>query len=508
LIGTRHVKAFLEKPRHDFRQAKAWTAVDIQNYLHALPAQPPIWNKLHQDQKICLLLGAQMQHFAFFNDTGTGKTLLSIALARYFEEAKIGKRFFVLVQRRVNKWEWAREIRKHDPTMQYCILKGSSRDKWEQLEGNHALLTIDTYPGFARMLCNKFGNKLHPDRDLVDKWAQQFQGFFLDESFMVQNHRSLAFRICRQLRKSMPISFALTGTPFGRDPMALWAQMFLVDQGDTLGDTLGIYRGAFFKTNINYWGGYEYTFDKNKKALLHQILAHRSIRYEANAADLPEIVPIRKYVSLPQDTNTYYQKAREEIRKAKGNKIIIRNMFLRMRQISSGFLGYVDDDNGAKAQFEFPYNPKLELLLSVLESIDPDHKVIVFHDFIWSGDKICKALGKMKIGYLRIDGRTKDTPGTLERYDKDAAKQVLVLNNSMATGLNLQIAIYGIYYESPVPVTVRTQSRRRFERQGSEVMRKFQYDLICRRTVDERILEFHREGADLFEAICDGSLVI
>jgi SNF2 family DNA or RNA helicase len=510
LIRKAAIKAFLDRPRYDYRKYKKLSDADLEEMKAELPIRPPIWSKLDKHQKVCFLIGAAQRRFAFLLDTGMGKTMLSLALARYFEAEGSLRSGLVLVPNRANKEEWAREIEKHSPGLCYRILEGSSERKWKQLEdGRDCLLTIETYAGFIRMACElapskkKGKNKLKPSPVLVRRLVKQFDGLWLDESTSVKNHLALPYRICRQISKEAELCFALSGTPFGRNPADLWPQMFLIDGGHTLGETLGLFRAAFFSSKINYWGGSEHKFKKKEDDKLHRMLANVSIRYEPKETDLPALIPIKKYVDLSSEPQAYFDKARALLLSSHGNWQEQKNAFLRMRQISSGFLGYKDDDSGEKAQLEFDDNPKLNLLLSILETLT--HKAIVFHEFLYSGRLICRELQEMGIGHRLLNGQTKDPKEALKAFDSDPKVRVLLLNNAAGGfGLNLQVAQYGIYYESPVSAIIRKQTRRRFERQHSSHDKVFQYDLLCRGTYDERILAFHKEGDDLFAAIVQG----
>src|SRR5262245_21422236 len=284
--------------------------------------------------------------------------------------------------------------------------------------------------------------------------------------------------------------------------------MKLIDGGMSLGETLGLFRSALFRTKINPYGGYEYTFIAKETATLNRLLAHNSIRYEVEQSTLPAMVHIIKEVGLEGDAEIYYQRARDALKAAKGNVREIRNVFLRMRQISSGFLGYADDDTGEKAQYEFPENPKLELLMALVESIREDRKIVVYHDFIWSGDKIAAGLAERGIGYVKVGGHAKVEPGMLDRFAKDPKIRVFVLSTAGAYGLNLQAAQYGIFYESPVSIITRKQMIRRIERQYSEHARVFLYDLVSVGTMDQRILDFYNAGKDLFDAIIKGKVAL
>jgi superfamily II DNA or RNA helicase len=443
----------------------------------------------------------------------TGKSVLSIALILYFAKLKQNKRVLVLVPNLINKSEWAREIVKHSPNTDYLILKGSTKEKWEALESTNALIVIETYVGMMRMVCDvvphpkKDKQKWQISQSLIKRLMKYIDGLVLDESTSAKSKAKLPYRVCRQISKRVNLVFALSGTPFGRDPIDIWAQMYLVDEGETLGATLGLFREAFFHGKENYWGGTDWTIDKRKMPLLHDMLANRSIRYTADASDLPKLVSITKYVSLPKDAKTYYLRARDKLIKLRGNYREAHNEFLRMRQISSGFLGYYDDDQGTKAEIEFTSNPKLDLLLSIIESIPRDRKILVFHDFVFSGSIISRELDAAGIGHVRLH-KTKNQDELLHKFDHDKNIQVFVLNTAGAFGLNLQIARYGIFFESPLPVIMRKQMIRRFERQYSLHKKVFLYDLVVRNTVDEQILAFHKEGKELFTAIIEGNAEI
>jgi SNF2 family DNA or RNA helicase len=509
------INKFLERKRYDYRPMKKWSDNLLDDYIERFPPAPPMWRKLHKHQKVMFAIGITTRRFAFFADTGMGKTMLSIALTRYFKRAGVNRKVLVLVPRRVNKSEWRREIKKHSPKTKCLVLRGNSQQKLEELQSTNALIIIETYAGFVRMVCTKVkrkrkkGMQLKPHLPTLNKLKWCIDGLILDESHNVGNKKSLAFRICNILNKHINTMFALTGTPFGRDPIKIWSQLYLVDQGHTLGETLGLFRNAFFSTRLNRWGGFEHTFMKRKQKLLNRLIAHSSIRYKADQADLPTLVPIEKTVRLPMDARAYYNTAKQAIIGARGNYREMKNAFVRMRQISSGFIGYENDETGEKAKFEFPTNPKLEQLMAIIATIPQEHKIVVYHDFHWSGERIARELKEEEIGYVHLYGKTgKHADDYLERFDHDPKVRVLVLSNELATGLNLQVAKYGIFFESPVPVITRKQAQRRIERQETKHKRIFVYDLVTEGTVDRNILQFHREGKDLFEAIVEGKNVV
>jgi hypothetical protein len=517
VIASRAIKAFIARSRKDYRPWKKYSAERLLALRDKLPIRPPVWNVLRLHQKACLLIGIREKYFGFFLDTGMGKTYLTLALVRYFKklEAPRRQRFLVLVPNKINKTEWSRQVKKHAKgKLKIIKLVGSSEQKWEKLLAHpDADIVVETYAGLMHMVSKMVKNtrrtggkrRMKWNESLVRKMADQFDGLVLDESIKVMNKESLFSRITYQLRRrGMEYCFELNGTPFGRDPLPIWGQLYQLDLGKTLGETLGLFRAVFYKESDGVWAK-EYKFDKSKRRMLHDFIASRTISYEADEADLPKVVPIIKRISLPTDASTYAMNAKAQIIASKGNYIESKNAFMRMRQISSGWLGYKDDETGDRASINFDPNHKLDFLLSYLDTINPKYKWIVFHEFNYTGALISAALKKEKIKHAWIYGKTKDSESELKRYLSDPSVPGLLLSNSAgAYGLNLQIAKYGIYFEAPVSPIIRYQTRKRFERQESPHKTVFRVDLVVAGTYDESILKFHADGKDLFDAIIRG----
>lgn len=509
------IEQFLKRQRDDFRTWKTITDDELDTVVAKLPKPPlrELWQRMRRVQRICFALVASLpgHKFALHLDTGSGKTLLAIALVRYAIDTRAVFRTLVLVPRNVNKAEWVRELRKHAPNASWVVLTGSSQRKWELLEEADDEFVITTYAGLVRMVSKlapvkgKKKNRLKPNATLVARLGKSIDGLILDEATEVSSRASLAWRICRKLAQQSGLVLELTGTPFGRDPTPLWAQMFLIDGGHCLGQSLGLFREALFKKRDNYWSGFpDWVFDKKKQKLLHRFIAHASIRFEADEQDLPKAVRIVKEVTIARDVQAYYDKAKEVLLQAHGNYTEMRNAFIRMRQLAAGFLGYRDDDAGERAEFEFSHNPKLEMTVALADSVYRNHKAVIFHDFIYSGKMITRELTKAEIPHVWLYGGTKDPDAVLNAFVNDDEVRILVMSSAGSAGLNLQIARYLIFFESPVPVITRKQVERRVERQFSEHDTVFLYDIVAKGTYDARVLKAHAEGGDLFRAIIDG----
>lgn len=499
---------FLNRPLPDHRWVKDISDKEIDEALEEL--RPVFKVPMRRHQKIGFLLGLANPRLYFQYEMGLGKTGLSLELIAYLYRHGKLKKALVFVPMNELVDGWIEEIEKWGIDLPYTALRGSTEQRWETYEQVKEGLVLVSYPAMVHMTCVKVkkGRKTymepHPNR--VQALCKGVDGAWFDEITKTKNHQSLTFRVANAISRHTSYSYGLAGRVFGRDPEAAWAQFYIIDRGDTFSRSIGFFRDVFFLKKKTFFGGpysYEYTFDHRRDEDFSRHLAARSLRFAAEECDidLPDSTNVTHKVDLPASSTKYYREALEEIRKAHGKLREVQHAFIRMRQISSGFLGFVDDDTGERAQIEFPKNPKLDLLMDLIDQMPDGRKCIIGVEFTWSGMAVSKALHKAKIRHGWLYGGTKDWPTMKGKFDNDPDFRCLIVQSKKgAYGLNLQSASYIFYYESPVSVLDRLQSEARAKRQGQK-HHVFIYDLVCRNTADESILAFHRQGRNLFDAL-------
>lgn len=506
MIPKRFIQRFLDRRLRDYRRLKGMTEAQLERAVRRLPIAPRKWAKLTRDQKICVLILCLRSRFAIWSDPGSGKTLISMVAAEYYRRQGEITQVLVLVPRRANKDEWALQVEEHYPRLGCTVLRGNSEEKWRQLMESEALLVVETYAGLTRLLCEEGrGGHLNPDWNLVKRIRSRFGGFVLDESSMLGGgaavtKQSLIFQLVERMSRKAGMVVALSGTPFGRDPSLLWAQMYLVDRGETLGNNLGLFKAAFFGEK-DYWGKSQ--FLKARRKDLHRLLAHNSIRFKISESELPKREPLRRYVKIPVEQQEWLERF-YDVLEHDPDRSKKENAFLRIRQLSSGFVGFTNDEDGERAQVTFAENPKLEALCDYALSLPTDYQFLVFHEWTISGEWIAREFSRIGISYLILRGGTKDTQKVLRSF-RQGHKQAIIANwKSSDFGLNFQAARYAFYYESPVSCIAREQTERRIIRRYSKHKWAAIVDLIMKGTMDERVLRFHAEGEDLFQSILDG----
>ncbi|MDE2426275.1 MAG: DEAD/DEAH box helicase [Elusimicrobia bacterium] len=476
---------------------------------------------LRPDQKVVLLAALSSPGLVVMSDLGWGKTGLSLELLQYYYDAGFIRRAVVFAPTDEVAEGWVDEIVKWKFDVPYVQLRGSSRDKWEQAGRIDKGILIGTYAGISAMVSklvpavDKDGkstgrNKREIVSRLILGMISRVDAVVFDQSTRLGSTDSLSYQVCLEFSREAQLRYSLAGRAFGRDPFVLWSQFFLTDGGRALGRSPGMFREAFWRRVVTPWG-VSWKFRKRRESALAGFIAASSLRYS-----IDECVSLPPKVNLPPSKCTfpdenwdYYDRIVEELAEARGNYREVQNAFLRMRQISSGFVGFVDDDTGEKAQIEFEKNPKLDLLMELISEVPEDCKLIVFYEFTWSGARICQELSRRKQQFGWLWSGTKNWTSIKDKFNGDPDFRVIVAQWKKASmGLNLQAANYEFFYESPVSSIERYECEGRIYRTGQK-RRSMIYDLVVRDSVDERILEFHQEGRDIFRTLVeDPNLVV
>lgn len=508
------INNYLKRPVDDHRWMKQLGHREIDALIDDLRPRPKLTPGLRLHQKIAFYLGVTYPQFSFWLDMGSGKTLVTLELIRYwFQFGEFDKALvFVLSDKAFPTWE--NQIREFKIGIPSVALEGSSEEKWYKLHNFKKGIILATYPG-ALAMCSVKGTKKKGKRmvsglvlhaDLINDLCDGVGVLALDESTKVGHSTSMLHKMVNHIAKQVEYRYALAGRPFGRDPTLMYNQQLIIDRGETFG-LKGMFQAAFFSKERNHFGGaFSHNF-KYKKSLsdeLSRMMQHRSITYAADeCVDLPKVSRLVASVKVGKTVQSYYNEALKALAKSKGDKVEVKNIFIRMRQMTSGFIGYKDDETGEKATFTFDTNPKLEKLLDLIEELPYERKAVIFYEFTWSAKQINEQLKKLGHKHIWLWSGTKNSRAELERFEKNPDYRLAVIQNKVGAysidGLQ-KAANYGFIYESPISVIDREQLEHRLIRQGQK-HKVFLYDLVVPKSVDERILEFHAEGQDIMAAV-------
>lgn len=517
MIAPSAIKAFINRELDSFDDLKKLPSKTLDKECAEIIKTVGSKTKPMGHQKVCLLIGTAFLRFLFLLDMGTGKSKIALDLLQYHKRTGvIHKPSLVLVPNKANIQVWIDEANKHHPHLNVCDFHDV-----DQLQDEKDVdIFVSLYVRVSRFVCKGGsagggGNKWTIDYNYLKDFADNFDAMILDESTAIKNSQSIVHKVVNKISDSVISCYALTGTPHGRDAQDLWGQFKVVDKGETLGPTLGLFREAFFRkvqTRVIYHKRrripiYNYFLTKESTVLLNKTIKHRSIRYETDEClSLPSVTHnLIRFIPSSGATDQY-NRLMEGVQQQ--DKETLSKTFTTMRQILSGF-SYIRPTDEERQVLHFDkVNERLVTLLSIVENIPSHSKFVVFHDFIHSGDAIQELFKEEKIKHERVFSGTKDMKKVLKNFnDNDKCRAIIINNASGAFGLNLQVANYAIFYESPVSPIVRSQAEKRIHRAGQE-KKVFYYDIVATYGVDLRIREMIMQGKNLLEEIINGRQVL
>lgn len=507
IIAKPVIEDFINRPLRDSSKAKRFSVKALDRKIAKIRPKLKFLSPPRNHQKVCLLLGLKYPGYMHLLDMGLGKTFVHLHKFSYWKKVGKVKRGLVLVPNVGNVAGWLKQVKQHTPWIKAVGISQTGEESRLEAVNSDADLVICTYMGWLALIKHVVKNRrtgkneweIHASK--ATKLEKQFQSVCFDEITNIMNHSSLFARAAHRLSRKCFSRDGLTGTPFGNNPEAMWSQFYATDRGETLGETLGLYRACFFKPEANPWTGYDvYKFDKRKAPLLARMIRHGSIAYALeDCEDLPKLTEYTQTITLPPENRTYQQKLIAELKEAQGAFKLLDNVWHRLRQLPSGYL-VVKDPEGEKITIKFKDNPKLEALVELLKEINPKRKIIVYADYMMTGDLISARLTKEKVNHVRFYSKTKNKGEILEQFCDDPKVRVLIGSRSILYGHNLQAATYIICYETPPDPKDLKQLRGRIRRIGQD-KKTFIIYLAIAKTIDMKIMKAQAEGKNLYKSI-------
>lgn len=531
MISKAAVRNFVNRKLKSLHKFKKLTKKEMWLRINAMKPKPHFYTEPYKHQLVCFYLGILHPRLPHLLDMGGGKSKVALDLVNYHYKAKgISRKTLVLVPYASNVGQWKTQAKLHAPNLKVvCIDEKGDEARLKQLHKKVDVVVM-TYMAWLRFVCKpkkreeivNFKKVITEkgwdlDRPKAKKLVNLFDAVIFDEMTSFRNHGTLLHRAMLMFL-SLPVAYGLSGSPHGRKISVMWPQFKVIDGGKTLGDTLGLFRAAYFREVEQYWSPWpSYVLRKKRKPALQRAIRSGSIRYsDKEMNDLPPQNFSKEIIKLPDETWIHYDRITEEIRKAKGikNKNSIRRAFIRLRQLSSGYVLIVleKDKTGKPTKrhyIDFKENAKLEAVVDAVKDLPAGRKCIIYHEYNHTGKLLTKMLKQEKIKHMWLwSGTAKKIKQNIEAdFTNSKTHNVLLMSSAGCYGLNLQCANHTFIAESPSDPIIRGQLLKRTNRTGQK-RPCFYKDFVAEGTVDERVLDFCKEGKDLLEEMIDGKATL
>jgi SNF2 family DNA or RNA helicase len=438
--------------------------------------------ELHGYQDLCVSWLARHAAAGLLLDMGLGKTLIVLTTIIFLKTlgVPLGK-VLVIAPLRVASHTWPSEMAKWDHTnpLTYSLVVGTKQERLSALEQE-----ADLYITNRENVCW-----------LVEACEEgwPFETLVIDELSSFKNHATKRWRALRKVRPQVKRVWGLTGTPAPNGLHDLWAEVYLLDQGERLGGRIGGYRDRYCYPQVAVghvvyrWGVRQGAESEIYTLLSDLVVSMRS----KDVLRLPGRVVNDIPVTLSDaEAKAYRRLEREYVLELNGEDITAANAAGVVAKCLQAAGGAVYTDDGG---YEVLHDRKLEALSEVIEGSGGQPVLVYYayrHDLARIRERFPEAVPI-------------DTKGAIDDWNKGQVPMLLAHPQSAGHGLNLQegghiIVWFGLTFN----LESYDQACARLDRQGQRET-VIIHRLVAEHTIDERVLGVLEGKGTLQEAVLD-----
>ena len=411
------------------------------------------------------------------DDMGLGKTVQALTLLL----AEPSSRPALIVAPRSVLRNWQAEATRFAPALRVGLLHGAGRTaRLRALQRGDLDVIVTTY-AVLRL-------------DIERLVKQRFGAVILDEAQAIKNADSQTAKAARRLRAAHRI--ALTGTPVENHLGELWSLFEFLNPGFFGG------RGRFDAMLGGPAAAGEPGALRRLRARVAPFILRRLKRDVA--AELPPRTDVVLRCPMSAAQKAGYERARTgglatlDTPDKRPRRMRVLEILTRLRQASChpGLLPGGDPEAASG---------KLDVLAETLtEIIDAGHRALVFSQWTSLLDLVQPRLDALDIGFLRLDGSTRNRAALVEQFQQPDGPPVFLISlKAGGTGLNLTAADHVFHLDPWWNPAVEQQATDRAHRIGQE-RPVIAWKLVAEGTVEERIVALQDRKRALAESVLEG----
>ncbi|MBC6605434.1 SNF2 helicase associated domain-containing protein [Hymenobacter sp. BT188] len=401
------------------------------------------------------------------DDMGLGKTLQVLAfILLQREKSPPGANLVVVPTSLV--FNWLAEIEKFAPTLRVHVLHGADRGlHTREFDGSDIVLTT-------------YNTVVSDIRWLKD---YRFNYVFLDEAQAIKNPDSQRYRAACLLQARNRV--VITGTPVENNTYDLYGQLSFACPG-----LLG--------SRQHFQDLYAAPIDKFKDAKRARALQRKINPFVLRrtktqvAAELPDKTEMVLYCEMGAEQRRVYEACKQEYRaKLMGlheetprkSSLHILQGLTKLRQICNAPALLREQEYYGSA------SAKLEALVEEISTKAPQHKILIFSQFVGMLNLIRRELDQRDIPYQYLTGQTRNRAAAVTSFQEDETVRVFLISlKAGGTGLNLTEADYVYLVDPWWNPAVENQAIDRSHRIGQN-KKVVAVRLICPDTIEEKIMK-------------------
>lgn len=431
------------------------------------------------------------EYCALFLDMGLGKTVTTLTAIKELLDNCIISNALVIAPKKVTQVTWGDEIKnwKHLQGLTISVIDGTAKQRREAMAAKADIYAVSR-DNIVWLVLECGGVKLPYDMVVIDELS----------SF--KNHASKRFRAMRKVRKFIPRVVGLTGTPAPNGLIDLFAQMYLIDEGQRLGKTVTAYRDRFFrpgKRNGDIVYTYELKAPQNEtEKQISDLISDITISMTAeDYLKMPDKIMLYDYVDLaPKVLAQYRDFEKEQILElinsdepiSAASAAALSN---KLQQFANGAI------YDAERNVKDIHDDKLDKLEELVEAANGE-PVLIAYSYMHDLERIMQKLKAYKPVKL-------EKPEHIADWNAGKIPVLITHPASAGHGLNLQKGGHNIvWFGNTWSLELYQQFNARLYRQGQGKPVTIHH-IVTRGTIDEKIiksLDGKRETQDgLMESI-------
>lgn len=438
----------------------------------------------HDYQRFAIQKLMELPEAGLFLDMGLGKTVITLtAVDRLLNEEFCVTRILVIAPKRVAEDTWTTEAAKWDHLQELTVSRviGSREKRLAALKEPADIYVINRE------------NVVW----LVDLYVKDwpFDMVVVDELSSFKSAQSQRFKALRKVRPLVKRFVGLTGTPAPNGLIDLWPQMYLIDRGERLGNTIGGYRQRYFiPGKTNGYVVYSYEPKRGAEERIRELISDICVSMRAeDYLKMPELTVNDIPVPLDEQEMELYRKMEQEqlleIDEEEVTALSAAAVYNKLLQMANGGV-YTNDGSVLEI-----HHRKIEALEEIIDAA-AGQPVLVFYTFRHDFTRLASH-------FRKLGPRTLKGPEDIRAWNEGRISLLLAQPASMGHGLNLQagghiIVWYGLTWSLELYQQANARLYRQGQKRGVIIHR-----LIAKDTVDEEVAKRLEKKDSLQESLLE-----
>lgn len=472
-------------------------ADEIKSNIVVKPDAPDF---LMEHQKKAYRIAAYCPKYAFFMDTGTGKTATMLAVI----DAHRNIPWVVMCPKSIMVTAWRDDSNKFFPDLRVFVWDVDTKktelqelaEKWGiAYSHSHSKKYLwETLKQVADIVV------INPEQFTVHHAELEHDGFIIDESTLIKNPSSKLSKAVDQYVKACSRVYILSGEPAPNGVEDYFNQMKILDPS-VLGTGFTAFKQRYF-IPTGYMG-YDITPKEGAvEEISRRVATMAYMVKKEDCLDLPDKTYEVRTFRLPPDARKMYQTMLDDfIAMAEGadDMVVVFNKagsLMKLRQIASGFL-----INGDTNEINEVHTMRIQLLEEVLREIG-NKQVIIWAQFRHEVETLFALLSGMGKTVCTGYGGTKNLQDSIDGFKTGKYQYIIAHPATLKFGVTFTNATYAIDYSYSYNYEEYYQSHDRNYRIGQK--EKCTYiTLKCIDTIDEAMLKAVRTKSSVASMIAD-----